>query len=567
MTTKPKARKFRIRRGSGQSSAPAGPAADLSDAAPAAPDQTGPNNAAGSAGQTGLTGAVDSANRVSAEAEIDEIRREGLTGRQLRMARRVAQKHGLEVTSDFDAVRQLRRNGVDPFQRSSVLELVVPDNTTDVLASPDHGSGGGGGGRTQLPQTVPANRGGNLPVGAKPANLPSTETRPAGPSRLEDGMAEVARIQRDLSRRRRLKMLLLLTRLALFVGLPTFAAGYYYNFVATPMYATKSEFVIQQAEPQGGAGGFGNLFQGTSMATQQDSIAVQSYLTSREAMLRLDQDHGFKEHFNQDHIDPIQALADDASNEEAYAIYEKRVKVSYDPTEGLLRMEVSAADPETSQVFSEALVNYAEEQIDQLTQRLREDQMAGARESYVNAEGRRQAALQELLSLQEELETIDPAGETAARTQRIAALQTQRQELQLQLQSRLAARRPNEAQVDGLRSEIGNIDALIAEVQAEAVNVTGGVSQAQKNTQLRLAEEDYAFQNVLVQQALQAMETAQIEANRQVRYLSLSVAPVAPDDPTYPRAFENTILAFLIFAGIYLMVSITASILREQVSS
>jgi capsular polysaccharide transport system permease protein len=42
---------------------------------------------------------------------------------------------------------------------------------------------------------------------------------------------------------------------------------------------------------------------------------------------------------------------------------------------------------------------------------------------------------------------------------------------------------------------------------------------------------------------------------------------VAPDTAAYPRAFENTLLAFLVFSGIYLMVSMTASILREQVSS
>ena len=55
--------------------------------------------------------------------------------------------------------------------------------------------------------------------------------------------------------------------------------------------------------------------------------------------------------------------------------------------------------------------------------------------------------------------------------------------------------------------------------------------------------------------------------NRQVRYLSLGVSPVAPDEATYPKAIQNTIVAFLIFSGIYLMLSLTASILREQVSS
>ena len=48
---------------------------------------------------------------------------------------------------------------------------------------------------------------------------------------------------------------------------------------------------------------------------------------------------------------------------------------------------------------------------------------------------------------------------------------------------------------------------------------------------------------------------------------SLDVEPVVPDEATYPRALENTILAFLVFAGIYLMISLTASILREQVTT
>jgi capsular polysaccharide transport system permease protein len=71
---------------------------------------------------------------------------------------------------------------------------------------------------------------------------------------------------------------------------------------------------------------------------------------------------------------------------------------------------------------------------------------------------------------------------------------------------------------------------------------------------------------LMMTQALQQMETARIEANRQTRYLSMAVNPIAPDEATYPRSFENTVLAFLIFGGIYLMFSLTASILREQVS-
>jgi capsular polysaccharide transport system permease protein len=40
-----------------------------------------------------------------------------------------------------------------------------------------------------------------------------------------------------------------------------------------------------------------------------------------------------------------------------------------------------------------------------------------------------------------------------------------------------------------------------------------------------------------------------------------------PDAASYPRVFENSILAFLVLSGVYLMISLTASILREQVST
>ena len=494
---------------------------------------------------------VDSPATVAANTDMDTIRQEGLTGRQLRMARRVAQKHGLAVTSDFDAVQQLRRAGIDPFQRSNILELVLPTNPND-----DLGAGPGElvpQGRIQLPQTVPQ----------RPQNLPSTERASPADRRAN----EIMKIQQDIARRRRRKMALLMARLAVFVFLPTLFVGYYFYAMATPMYGTKSEFTIQKADATGAAA-LGGLFQGTTMATQQDSLTVQSYLTSRAAMTRLDAEHGFRAHFSSPGIDPIQRLAPDASAEAMYKLYHNDVIISYDPTEGILKMEVIATDPATSQEFSEALIRYAEEQVDQLTKRPREDSMAGARANYQAAEQRRADALAAWLKIQEDVQQIDPVGETSARTAQISNLESQRQQLQLELQTRLNVRSPNQAQVSSLQSQIAGIETLIEQLRSDMTNetVVGGLL-ASKNTELRTAEENYTFQTLQVQSALTQMEAAQVEANRQVRYLLIGVEPVAPDEPTYPRAFENTLLAFFIFAGIYLMISLTASILREQVTS
>jgi capsular polysaccharide transport system permease protein len=544
MTTKPRVNRYRLR-----PDAPLVEGVDPVAERRAALADTGEVRATGTGGPgagqatAGAShGEVSSAAEVESETEIARIRREGLTGRQLRMARRVAQRHGLAPTSDFDAVRLLRARGIDPFSRANMLSIMRP-------------KGGEKGGGTGLPS----------PVAQAPA--PALQPAMPGVKLPEERAGEIWQIQRDIARRRRRRMRLLAARLAAFVLLPTLIVGWYYAVVATPMYATHSEFVIQQADSPAG-GGLGGLFQGTGLAVQQDSTTVQSYLQSRDAMLRLDRDQGFRAHFSQDWIDPLQRLDADASNEDAYDRYSRNVQVAFDPTEGILKMEVIAAAPEASQRFSEALIGYAEEQVDNLTQRLREDQMSGAEEAFEAAEARVVEAQARVLDLQERLGVLDPASETGSLMQQITQFEIELRQKQLERAQLLANERPNQARLAGVEGEIERLQALVDELRASMTESGGGeASLARVSGELRIAEADLATRQLLLQQAAQQLETARLEANRQVRYMAVGVSPVAPDEPTYPRAFENTLLAFLIFSGIYLMLSLTASVLREQVSA
>jgi capsular polysaccharide transport system permease protein len=545
MTTKTRARKFRIRRTSAQGGSAEAPrdqpaATDGSAARDQREDAAAEDEQRRAARPAGATAAPGD----NAPQDIDAIRREGLTGRQLRMARRLAQKHGLAPTSDFDAVRLLRAKGIDPFQRANVLQLVSPERSD---AAPD-----GDEARVQLPQTIPAGR----------DTLPSTETSPA-----ERRGAEIMQIQRDIASRRRRRLALLGAKLLAFVFVPTFLVGYYFYNIATPMYATKSEFLILTADGMGGSSAAQGLLSGTSFATGQDSIATQSYLESKDAMLRLDRDAGFQEHFSQDFIDPIQRLPDDASIEEAYDIYSKYVTLGYDPTEGVIRMEVATADPEVSQRFSEKLIEYAEERVDQLSQEKRQDAVKTAAESLEEAKAERRAAQERLVELQES-SILDPEGEIANIRSLIQNVEMQLQEKQLALNTQLNNPRPNSAKVEALRSQIEVLETELDKQNARLNEATEEQSSlASQTAAIEMAKADVATADIILQSALEAKRQAEIEANKQVRYLTVSVKPVASEDPSYPRAFENTLVAFLIFAGIYLMISLTASILREQVSS
>ncbi len=543
----PKAQKFRIRKVIAPFSSVRPKVQDSMPFAPA-PEDDG-------FGDMNLVGAratsADAAAGRLASVELAAVKAEGLTAHQLRTARRVAVRNGIEASDDYDAVLQLRRKNIDPFQRDNILDLYGPGTAAE----------------------RPAGASGTDPKSG--ALEPFRDKAPAQPTAplpaLDDAARRAAAIiemQRDIVRRRRRNFAMLMLRLAFFVLFPTFLAGIYYYQIATPLYATKSEFLIQKADGIAGGGSMAGLFGGTMMATSQDSIAVQSYLQSRDAMLRLDREMGYKAHFSQAAIDGLERLDPKASNEALYKLYRRNVKIGFDPTEGIVKMEVIAADPKSSEDFSKALLSFAEQQVDHLTQRVREDQMKGARETYNDAEAKIAAAQEKVLSLQEQLGVLDPKSETALVMQQVAEIETMLSKKKLELNQLQANAKPSKARVKGVQGDMARLQEQLDGLRASmTVSGVGNKSLAEVTGELRIAEAELQTRQLMLGQTIQQLETARIEANRQVRYLSTSVSPVAPDEPTYPRSFENTALAFLIFAGIYLMLSLTVSILREQMTS
>lgn len=473
----------------------------------------------------------------------DDAPKSQVTPRDLRRARRKAKRLGLNPKDDMDAIRMLREKGIDPSSGNGILDMVP---NVDAQSADDQDT------IVQLPAEAAGTDVGK--PGAVQGFLSEAERT-----------IEIAKIQKQLVKRRRRRLALMLLRLLFFVALPTWIVGYYYYNTATEMFETKSEFVIQKSDST--ASPMGGLFAGTGFATSQDSITVQGFMTSREALRLLDKDHGFIAHFQSEDIDSIQRLPADASDEDAYKLYKKRVSVGFDPTEGIIRMSVVAASPEASQRFSEALISYAEDRVDKLSARVRQDQMAGAIEAYKSSEEAINEAQQRVLDLQQKRGVLSAEAEISAQMTLINSLELERETKRLDLAEMKANARPNSTRIRVMEAELDRLQARISELRDGMTQSSDSTASLARITgELRVAEADLANRQLMLQTSLQQVETARIEANRQVRYLSLGVSPVAPDVASFPRKFENTIMAFVIFAGIYIMISLTVSILREQVS-
>lgn len=486
---------------------------------------------------------------LQSESDLDIVRQEGLTARQLRMAMRVAQKHGIRASSAYEAVLALRKQGIDPFSRATMLELVRSDEQEDTSRA-----------LTTAAQTSPAPSGGGVSAAQeRMARIAADRDR------------ELQKMQRQIVKRRRKRLLLLGARILAFVTFPTFLATYYFYMIATPMYATEAEFVIQQASSAPSTGGdLSSMLPsaaGMGMGGQQEAASVQSFLQSRGAMLRLDREEAFRAHFSQAELDIWRRIPPDASTEEAFKTYGRHVRISYDPSEGVVGLEVIAATPEDSERFARALLTYAEEHVDTMTQRLRDSQMSEARQSLDEAQSALVAARQDIVELQEKSSVLSGEVEVQLISQQIVALETELTQTQLTIQEMRSNARPNPARLRPLERRAAALQEQIDELRDSMTQGTeGDASLASIQSQLIMAEAEVQTREMMRAQAMQQVESARMEVSRQVRYLALTVDPIASDEAVYPRKLANSSLAFLLFAGLYLFASMTGSVLREQVS-
>lgn len=428
--------------------------------------------------------------------------------------------------------------------------------------------------RKEKETTDPASQPGEpgLLVTSAPGNLSrqqrgALQQAPDRPLTEYEREQEIMQIQRELVQRRRRRWTLMWLRLAFFIVLPTFLVGNYFYNHATPFYATKSAFVIERGGVPSTMVGSGGLFSGTALVTARESISVQEFLTSREAMRILDDELGILNRFSNPAIDRIQRLEPDASENAAYSLYQDRVLVGFDSTEGIIRLETIAADRQTAQRMAERLIELAEERVDKMSSRTRRDALATTQEALAEANRLVDEQYEKVLKLQQDLGIFSADLEVELVLGMISTLAGQAEERRLRLAALLDNPRPNAAQVRVLEAEIARLEESIEAQRSQLLQQQSDQeSLARVSVELQRAEADLELALAARILAIETNAAAQSQADQQTLYLSPVVNPVLPEVPNYPRAFEYTILSFIIFFAIYMVASLTISILREQMS-
>lgn len=379
----------------------------------------------------------------------------------------------------------------------------------------------------------------------------------------------VEAIRRDLVSRRRRKGGGMLLKLWAFIVIPTLIVAWFMWFKASDLYQSQAKFQVQTSDmATGSGGGLLGAMLGGGGGIVYDSVAVQEFIMSRDVLRRLDSEYGWIAHFQNPELDWFHALDADASFEDAFSHFESMVSVSFDPTEGIIEMDLVAATPDDARRFSKAVIGYAEQMVDTLADPIREAALDDAQRNLTEAEGNLKAAQLAEAEVRKKLDTFSVEGEVSAELSIISGMETELEALRGRLQNLRRVTGENDPRVQRISNQVETLENQIVERRK---NVTGGdrpgrASLADINAELARVQVDVQAAMAIFTAALETREVARADAAKQHRYLSVVVQPSVPDEANYPQKWKQTGLAFLIFLGIYIVASLTISLIREQAS-
>lgn len=357
----------------------------------------------------------------------------------------------------------------------------------------------------------------------------------------------------------------LTTRLLIWVGIPTLVGMLYFGWLASDMYESESKYTIQGSDVRM-VGGLDSLFGALSSAggaSEQDARAVQDYILSRDVLRRLDREEAFIAHHSNPAIDWWARMPADATFEDAYRYYLDLVDVRYDSKSGVSALTVLAGSAEDARRFAVAILRYAEQMVNELSERARLDRMEFARREVVAGEQRLAQARHAILELQREGAEIDPK-ETASAVMNIRAqLEAELSKARAELRVMESFMQPEAHQVQALRQKILSHEEQISRENLKLVDSqSSSLSASIARFEPLVLEKEFAEK--AYESALTSLEVARTEAAQQHRYLATIVTPSAPDEATHPKRILGILTVLSLALVAFGIVSLLIAAAREH---
>lgn len=342
-------------------------------------------------------------------------------------------------------------------------------------------------------------------------------------------------------------------------------AAVYWLAVASDRYVSEARIIIQRTDLAGGQGmDFSSLLGGGSSGSRSDQLLLRDYLRSIDMLKKLDADLNLRAHYSDAQHDLLSRMwQQDAPIERFHAYYLSRTSIEFDEYAGVLVIQAQGYDPKTAHAISALLVKEGEHFMNQMAHKLAQDQVQFLESQVALMKERVIQARQTVLSFQNEKGMVSPQDSAANLAGIVAALETQRTQLEAERSALQAYLVPDHPNVTQTNQQIAAIQKQISQEKAKLTAPSGKTLNKTVEEFQRL-ELEAGFAQDVYKTALVALEKGRIEATRTIKKISVLQTPTQPEYPLQPRRLYNALVFMLIALLLAGVAHLIAAIVRDH---
>ena len=349
-----------------------------------------------------------------------------------------------------------------------------------------------------------------------PSLRPAAVTCRLAKSRLEEA-------RRAILERRSHKWRASLKRLALFVAGPILAILLYVSLFATPLYEGEAVFTVQTSANSAASPSAGIFSVTSANSTIADAFKARAFILSRPMMEHMQKRYGFLDHFAGQNMDPLSRFDGPFGlNQDPFRYYQKRVAVSVDVQEGILRLHVEARTPEDAIRFGNGILAAAERHVNASSDKIGADQIDALTRDVQQAERQVSSSRQSLAAVQARRGDLNPEQTAAAVYQLISNLELQLSEAERQRDSLRGEGLVDSPLLPGLDQRVRELRSQISEQRSRLANPGGG-SLSRSLGEFENASSRKEIAQARWQSTLNTLQQAYLDVIQQRRYFVLIV--------------------------------------------
>jgi len=342
-----------------------------------------------------------------------------------------------------------------------------------------------------------------------------------------------------------------------------FVVSFYWSFIASDRYVSVSNVVLESPQIAPPQLSFSSLLTGTGPGTS-DMLLLRDFLLSVDMLIKVDEALGFRKHYSDKNIDYFSRLYDkSAFIEEVHEYFLSRVSVELDDYAQVLRIKVSAFNPEMAHKIAKFLLEKGELHMNLMGQRLAEEQVRFLEKQVEDLKKRFAEARQELLNYQNQKGLVSPTGTVESLNAVVAELESQLTELKAKRSTLVSFQSNTSPEVVRINTEIKSLSdqidlerARMAQQSGDALNVISAEYQTIE-LNMEFAKESYSG-------ALAALENTRIEAARKLKQVSILQEPTLPEYPAEPERLHNSVMFAVVVIFLALIGQMFVMIVKEH---